>query len=349
MSPAGHNGWHLSESELKPALAFALALEHAPMGLLMLRDDSDGGLLQPVVAEGLTSEQSQRFGAHMPGVGPIGVAYSEHRHVTIKDATSDAEEFHGALRDIANRVGFRGLDVVPLMLDNGAVLGALAALFPAPRHLSARSVRLVEGWGRLLALALDHARLSGEAERRREVAESISRARVQFVARVSHELRTPLQSITGYVDLLGLEGQESLTPRQTELLERVRKSEQILMNVIEDLVGLARLEAGKVSYAVGAVQVSDVLAMSEIVVAPLARHRGVTLEIPPLTTPLVVRADDGKLKQVLINLLTNAVKFTPRGGYVRLTCRANAAHVCFDVADSGPGIAAERLSDIFEP
>src|SRR5262245_27787962 len=112
--------WPLSETELKPALALALAIEQEPVGLLMLRDDS-AGELQTVVDEGLTAEQWQRFGPQQPGVGPVGIAYSEHRHVTIKDVAHDLEGFQDSLREIADRVGFRGLDVVPLSLGDGTV------------------------------------------------------------------------------------------------------------------------------------------------------------------------------------------------------------------------------------
>lgn len=340
--------WPLSETELKPALEFALAIEHAPMGVLMLRDDASGALCT-VIAEGLTDEQSSRFGPQQPGVGPVGVAYSEHRHVSIRDVAQDCEGFQDTLREFAQGVGIRGLDVVPLVLGDGTVIGAFAVFFRGARRPSARSTKLAERAGRLLALALDHARLRAEADRRREDAEELARARVQFVARMSHELRTPLQSITGYIDLLSLGWPEPLTSRQGEMLERVRKSEQILINVIDDLVSLARLEAGRVDYRTGPVALSDAMTLAEIVVSPLAQERGVSLHVVPDDQHLTATADDAKLKQVLINLLTNAIKYTPSGGSVRLSCRADGQRILVDVADTGPGIPSDKLADVFLP
>ncbi|HEU4996052.1 MAG TPA: ATP-binding protein [Gemmatimonadaceae bacterium] len=340
--------WPLSETELKPALAFALAIEHAPMGLLMLRDDASG-TLEIVVAEGLTAEQWERFGPQQPGVGPVGVAYAEHRHITIRDVAQDCEGFQDSLRDIADCVGFRGLDVVPLSLGDGTVIGAVAVFFRGARRPSARSAQLAERAGRLLALALDNARLRAEADRRREDAEALARARVQFVARMSHELRTPLQSITGYIDLLSLGWPEPLTYRQGEMLERVRKSEEILISVIDDLVSLARLEAGRVDYKTGPVALSDAMAMAEIVVLPLAQQRGVALQVIPDQRNLKATADDAKLKQILINLLTNAIKYTPSGGSVRLSCREDGSRILVDVTDTGPGIPPDKLGDVFLP
>src|SRR5258705_4001844 len=340
--------WPLSETELKPALALALAIEHARMGLLMLRDDASGAL-QTVVAEGLTAEQWQRFGPQQPGIGPVGVAYSEHRHVTIRDIAQDLEGFQDSLREVADRVGFRGLDVVPLTLGDGTVIGAVAVFFRGARRPSARSAWLAERAGRLLALALDNARLRVQADRRREDAEELARARVQFVARMSHELRTPLQSITGYIDLLSLGWPEPLTSRQGEMLERVRKSEQVLISVIDDLVSLARLEAGHVEYRRGPVALGEAMTMAEIVVSPLAQQRGVTLQVIPDERNLKASADDAKLKQILINLVTNAGKYTPTGGHVSLSCREDGARILVDVADTGPGIPPDKLADVFQP
>lgn len=196
MSQSVQTGCSLPESALKPALALALEIEHSPMGLLMLPNEHSG-TLEPVVAEGLTEEQSRRFGAQRPGIGPIGMAYAQQRRVTIRDVLSESDGSQGALREIARAVGFRGLDVVPLTLDGGSVVGAVTALFRVARHPSARSARLSALCGRLMALALDHARLRADAERRREIVEAMARARVQLVAQLGHELRTPLSPSRG--------------------------------------------------------------------------------------------------------------------------------------------------------
>ena len=339
--------WPLPDSALKPALALALAIEHAPMGVLMLRADGTGEL-EPVLCEGMTDEAFLRFGAQRPGIGPVGTAYSEHRRVSVRDATLDGDG-EVALRDIAEGVGFRGMDVVPLVCDDGSVIGAVAALFPGARCPSERAGALAQACARLMALALENARLNADAERRRKIVEGISKARMQFVARMSHELRTPLQSITGYIDLLALGKPDPLTPRQQRMLEHVRVGEEVLMHVMDDLSAMARLEAGRLEYNITDVVAGIAITSAAVVIRPLAEEKRVRLTVSPRCGEVVVRADDFKLKQVLINLMANAVKFTPRGGTVRVSCRTEQNGVVFEVADTGDGIPADKLESAFEP
>ena len=348
MSASIRETWPLPDSALKPALALALAIEHAPMGMLMLRDDG-AGTLEPVVSEGMSDGARQLFQGQRPGIGPVGVCFSEHRRVTITDVLHDVDA-GTALRDAAVGAGFRALDVVPLMLGDGDVIGAVAALFPGVRRPSARTGVLAELCGRLTAVALDNARMRADADRRRDIVEGLSRARMQFVARMSHELRTPLQSITGYIDLLALGKPDPLTPRQQRMLEHVRVSEKILIRVMDDLTGMARLEAGRLDYMITDVAARTAISTAAVVVQPLAEQKSLRLELAAGDgADLVAKADDAKLKQVLINLMANAVKFTPAGGTVRVGCRAEDTVVVFEVADTGEGIPFGRLEDAFEP
>jgi signal transduction histidine kinase len=166
---------------------------------------------------------------------------------------------------------------------------------------------------------------------------------------MSHELRTPLQSIAGYLDLLRIDPADPLTPSQARHVERMRVSEQILVQVIDELITFAQLEAGHVSYHLVATRAVEALRVAEAVVGSLALERGVRLEVLPVPKGVVVSADAEKLKQVLVNLTANAVKFTPPGGVVTLACRVESTTVYFDVIDTGPGIAADQLAGIFEP
>ncbi|MGH7679384.1 MAG: GAF domain-containing sensor histidine kinase [Gemmatimonadaceae bacterium] len=338
--------WHLPDTELRPALSLALAIEHAPMGVLMLRSETSDAL-EPVVSEGLTDDQCLRFAPTRPGHGPVGLACAEHRRVTIPDVLLDGDGLPG-LREMARGIGFRGLDVVPLTLDDGKVIGAMAALFPGVRKPSARSGRLAEWCGRLMAIAFDNARKRAESERRREAAEDMARARVEYIARMSHELRTPLQSITGYLELLRVEHPESLSDRQQEMLDRVRASEQVLIQAISDLGTMARLEAGRLEYLVVPVAASRAMTTAVSVVEPLAEQKGIALKAVS-SGNCVAQADEMKLIQILVNLLANAVKFTPSGGAIRVSCRAEKNAVCFEVADTGPGIPESTLEHVFEP
>ena len=341
--------WPLSDTDLQPALTLALAIEHAPMGILMLRDEKTGEL-EAVAAEGITQEQRERFGRHRPGIGPLGVAYSEHRRVTVLDIEGDGNgngDTDGSLRELANAMGFRCLDVVPLMLADGAVIGVFAALFPRSRRQTARTSHMSDLCARLVALALENARMRADEERRRKIVEALARARVQFVARISHELRTPLQSIMGYIDLLRLGRPDPLTHNQAHMLERVREGEQVILRVIDDLLSMARLEAGRLEYDIGAVMVGDAIAAAVSIVQPLALRKHLHLDAP--ASSLIARADVTKLKQIFINLLANAVKFTPAGGIVSVHTRREGGMIVIDVSDTGPGIPSDKIQRVFEP
>ena len=339
-----HATWPLPATELKPALELTLALAHADMTVLLLHDDTAGALF-PAAGHGLSEAQCALIGTHRPGVGPFGQALSEHRRVVVEDAWQGSE----SLAQVAQSLGFRALEVEPLFGTDGQAVGALAVMFRRVRGSSRRVAPLVAHCGRLGASAVLHARRRVEAERARDNAEQVGRAKIQFLARMSHELRTPLQSIAGYTELLRVGAATPLSPAQSRLLDRVRDNEQILVHVIDDLITFARLEAGHITYHIGPVPAAEALRVTEAVVSPLASDRGVKLEIGECPPETLVAADADKLKQVLVNLAANAVKFTGRGGVVRLVCRAEEKSLCFDVIDNGPGIAAEQLRDIFEP
>lgn len=344
MQSETHPAWPLPTSELKPALQLALAVAHADMGVLMLHDDSVGRLF-PAIGYNLSDAQCQLIGTHPLDGGPFGTAFVEHRHVAVRDAWSQQE----VLGEIAHRLGFRGIEIVPLFGLKEQAVGALGIMFRRARGCSRKTIELIDACAQLVVSAVQHAKREIEAQRARETAEQVGRARIQFFARMSHELRTPLQSIAGYIDLLRVGSAEPLTPAQARLLNRVRDSEEILVHVIDDLITFSRLEAGHVAYHLGPVMAQEALRVTEAVVSPLASDRGVRLEVEECPPGLAASADADKLKQVLVNLAANAVKFTNRGGTVRLSCRADEDSVSFDVADNGPGIAPEKIRDIFEP
>ena len=330
--------------ELKPALSLALALEHAQMGLLMLRDDLTGELY-PAVNVGLTPEQCAEFSLDRPGLRPFGLASQEHRRVTIRDAARDGDGFG----ELARGIGFRGLDVVPLSRDHGKPLGAMGMFFRRARVPSRQSAKLVELCAHTVASALENARLRTEAERARENVEEASRSKLNLLARISHELRTPLQSIAGYVDLLKLGIRGRVNTGQVDYLTRIEKSQQILLSVIDDLITFSRIEVGHVDYHIDAVPVRDALGEAEVIVAPLMRERRLRFDVATLPPDWTVRADAEKTRQVLVNLLANALKFTPAGGAVRVTADADERWVTLRVTDTGPGIPEDKLQAIFQP
>ncbi|HEX9937527.1 MAG TPA: ATP-binding protein [Longimicrobium sp.] len=193
-------------------------------------------------------------------------------------------------------------------------------------------------------------RVTMEAELRAalERAEGASRAKSEFMAAMSHELRTPLGAIIGYSDLLETEVVGPLLPRQKEHMRRVKVGAWHLLGIIEEILTFSRLDAGRDPPHAELVDACTIVADAVAMVEPQAEQKGLALRVLVPGHPLEVTTDPGKLRQILVNLLGNAVKFTD-AGEVELRAWAELGVMYFAVSDSGPGIAPEYLETIFEP
>ena len=200
-----------------------------------------------------------------------------------------------------------------------------------------------------LSSLLDRSREQAEElEHQRRQADEANRAKTDFLAAMSHELRTPLNAIAGYVQLLMLGVRGPLTEGQMADLARVQRSQQHLLSLINDVLNFSRLEAGSVTYQIEPVSLDAVVetAAAMITLQAATKHIAFTWDAH---TSLVALADRSKLEQILLNLLTNAVKFTEPGGRVTMRCEADGDRVLAHVEDTGAGIPADRLAMIFEP
>jgi signal transduction histidine kinase len=180
-------------------------------------------------------------------------------------------------------------------------------------------------------------------------ADQANRAKSDFLATMSHELRTPLNAIAGYVELMEMGLRGPVTEQQLTDLSRIRRSQQTLLSIINDILNFARLESGRVEYQVASVPLADVLGAMEPLIDPQVQAKGLRYEACDAGPDLRVRTDPEKLQQILLNLLSNAIKFTDAGGSVSLGCEARDGHVLVRVRDTGRGIPPEKLEVIFEP
>lgn len=187
-----------------------------------------------------------------------------------------------------------------------------------------------------------------DARRLAEV-EGLSRAKSQFLASMSHELRTPLNAIGGYAELIEMGLGGSVSDQQREYLARIRGSQQHLLRIINDLLNYSRIDSGKLTYEQERVPIAAVIDAVTTMVGPQAAAKRITVDTPPCGDEVIAVADRLKVEQIVLNLVTNAVKFTPPSGRVTVDCGTHDEAVFLTVADTGPGVPAGRLDDIFEP
>ncbi|HYW13539.1 MAG TPA: ATP-binding protein [Longimicrobium sp.] len=188
-----------------------------------------------------------------------------------------------------------------------------------------------------------------EAQAARAEAEAANRTKADFLASMSHELRTPLNAIGGYVELLDLGIHGPLTEAQRGAMARITANQRHLLTLINDILSFARLEAGRMQFDVEVLAAQEVIAGVESLVAPQAEARGVAYTSEPCDPGLCFRGDTERVRQILLNLVGNAVKFTQAGGWVVLSCAADDAWVELRVRDNGMGIPPEEQERIFDP
>ncbi|MGH7652835.1 MAG: MASE1 domain-containing protein [Gemmatimonadaceae bacterium] len=182
-----------------------------------------------------------------------------------------------------------------------------------------------------------------------EVAANANRAKAEFLAVMSHELRTPLNAIAGYSELLALGLDGPLSEKQSDTIGRIRRNQKHLLGLIEEVLSFAKIEAGSTEVIPQPVLVNDAFTGLEPLVRPQLEAKRLELTSDPIDERLAVYADEAKLQQILLNIVANAIKFTPRGGLIRLSGREDLDSVTISVADTGIGVPGEKLARIFEP
>jgi signal transduction histidine kinase len=239
--------------------------------------------------------------------------------------------------------------VVPLTVDS-RLLGVLGLAFETPRDFDDGERSLVLALAAQCALVLDRARLHESEREARQQAEQANRDKGDFLAAITHDLRTPLNAIGGYAELLEMGVHGPVNAAQADALRRIRDSQSHLLGLITTVLEYARGAAGAVSYEITEVPVEALLERAQSFAQPQAQAKRLELLCESGDTRLVVRADRSKARQILVNLLGNAVKFTEPGGTINLWAEPRPDDtIAISVRDTGHGIAASQLERIFQP
>jgi signal transduction histidine kinase len=251
-------------------------------------------------------------------------------------------------------LGMRSVVTVPIEARQ-RVLGAISFIASAEgRRFTAADLSLAEELAARCGLAIDNARMHraarvvADAERARIRAEAADQVKTEFLRTVSHELRTPLNVMAGYIELLAMELAGPLTPQQRLYVERVQAGEEQLLRIVEDMLNFVRLYTKEIEYSPADIAVHRVVTDVTETYRKGLEDKSIRLvvECDPRVRAF---ADPAKVWQILMNLLSNARKFTGPGGVVRLECLPGAETPAIRVTDSGCGIPAGKLEAVFEP
>jgi GAF domain-containing protein/anti-sigma regulatory factor (Ser/Thr protein kinase) len=279
------------------------------------------------------------------GEGVNGRAALERVPVEVADVRTTGA-YSGILRDILDRSELRAVLVVP-MLREGRVVGTLAVSRRTAGSFPPEVAELLQTFAAQSTLAIQNARLFREIEHKSHELQIASQHKSQFLANMSHELRTPLNAILGYTELIVDKIYGDVPEKISEVLERVQKSGRHLLGLINEVLDLAKIEAGQLALELDEYSFNDVAQAVISAVGSLAAEKQLLLSVDIAADLPVGRGDERRITQVLLNLVGNAIKFTERG---EVAVRVSASGGAFVVAvrDTGPGIREEDRQRIFE-
>jgi len=280
------------------------------------------------------------------GEGVMGRATEAQEPIQIADiAVPGAYQSH--LRDVLIGAGFRALLSVPLLREE-QVIGSLSLNRKAPGEFPSEVLEVLKTFATQSALAIQNARLFREIADKSRQLETASRHKSEFLANMSHELRTPLNAIIGFSEVLMQRMFGELNAKQDEYLKDIYDSGRHLLSLINDILDLSKIEAGRMELELTDFDLPTAIDSALTLVRERATRRGIALQKTLDARVGPVQADERKVRQVVLNMLSNAIKFTPEGGRIEVRAVPVDGSVEVSVTDTGVGIAPEDQEAVFE-
>jgi PAS domain S-box-containing protein len=301
-------------------------LDNAPCGFLSFAEDGTILLANQTLLNLLGHESQALLGQHIGTILSMGgrVFYQTHFFPLLK--------LHGKVEEIYFSLRCKSGESVPVLAN-------------AVRRENAAEV----AYDCIFVVMRQRDQYEDEILRARKAAEEAEQAKAKFLSMMSHELRTPLNAISGYTDIIAMGLDGPVTLKQATDLEYIKGASNDLLSLINDILGFARMESGELDVQIQAVSVEAALQRASALLFPRLQEAGLEFHREHFSPQWMVQADPDRLQQILLNLLTNAIKFTPRGGQVSVQCENLNQQILIHVRDSGCGIPAEQLQRVFDP
>ena len=280
------------------------------------------------------------------GEGLMGRAAEIREPIQVPDITQPGA-YQSSARDTLIRFGYRAVLSVPLLRED-QIIGSLSFNRKAPGEFSPEVVEVLNTFATQSVLAIQNARLFHEIADKSRQLEAASQHKSEFLANMSHELRTPLNAIIGFSEVLAQGMFGAINDKQTEYLHDILESGRHLLSLINDILDLSKIEAGRMELELIDFDLPQAIQNALTLVRERALRRGIALHHAIDDRVAAIRSDERKVKQVLLNLLSNAIKFTPEGGRIEVRAASTDGMVEVSVTDTGFGIAPEDQDAVFE-
>jgi signal transduction histidine kinase/HAMP domain-containing protein len=280
------------------------------------------------------------------GEGVTGLSTEAHEPIQVADI-AEPGAYESRVRDLLIGAGYRAVLSVPLLREE-QIIGSLTLVRRAPGNYLPEVIEVLKTFATQSALAIQNARLFREIADKSRQLEVASRHKSEFLANMSHELRTPLNAIIGFSEVLNDRMFGELNEKQDEYLKDIHASGQHLLSLINDILDLSKIEAGRMELELTNFDLPAAMDNAVTLVRERASRKGVTLQRVVGERVDSIRGDERKIRQVLLNLLSNAIKFTPEGGRVEVGASVADGAVEVSVSDTGVGIAPEDYETVFE-